>query len=47
MLIHSLYSSLTMSYKSYLNKQSWKTFLELTTNNAQILIDGLLLEFKI
>jgi hypothetical protein len=36
-----------MSSKSYLNKQSGKTFLELTTDNAHNLLDGLLLEHKI
>jgi hypothetical protein len=36
-----------MSSKSYLNKQSGKTFLELTTDNAHNLLDGLLLEQKI
>jgi hypothetical protein len=32
---------------SYLNKQSGKTFLELTTYNTHNLLDGLLLEHKI
>jgi hypothetical protein len=36
-----------MSCKSYLNKQSGKTFLDFTTNNAHILLDDLLLEYKI
>jgi hypothetical protein len=36
-----------MSSKSYLNKQCGKTFLDLTTNSAHILLDGLLLEHKI
>jgi hypothetical protein len=36
-----------MSSKSYLNKQSEKTFLELTTDNAHNLLDSILLEHKI
>jgi hypothetical protein len=47
MIIHSFYSGLTMSSKSYLNKQSGKTFLELNTDDAHKLLDGLLLEHKI
>jgi hypothetical protein len=36
-----------MISKSYLNKESGKSFLELTTNDAHKLIDILLLEHKI
>jgi hypothetical protein len=36
-----------MSSKSYLNKQSGKTFLELTIDDAHNILDGLLLEHKI
>jgi hypothetical protein len=47
MIIHVFYSGLIMSSKSYLNKQSGKTFLELTTDDAYKLLDNLLLECKI
>jgi hypothetical protein len=47
MLIHSFYAGLTMSSKSYLNKQSGKTFLEHTANNAHILLDDLPLDTSI
>jgi hypothetical protein len=47
MIIHAFYSGLIMSSKSYLNKQSGKNFLELTTDDALKLLDSLLLEHKI
>jgi hypothetical protein len=46
MLMHSFYCGLTVSSKSYLNSQSGKTFLELTSTNAHILLYHFLLENK-
>jgi hypothetical protein len=47
MIIHAFYSGLIMSSKSYLNKHSGKTFLELTIDDTHNLLDSFLLERKI